>query len=239
MSLLSRCYALTEQREQIKYLRSGEQEAKRLRELSRDISTHLDASRDLLSKYDLFVKEKISFDPVQPSQVLSCLEVLQRIKDQFSSSPCVSTLISKKNWPNLDSSLNSLERLQKDSLRNGWNSFIQGFLVGNSPEMFENIIVPTEANLRLLSQYKEAYKALRSLKAETVDKELIEEVRVKGQTIQTIAKQLKDVKAPESVKLFLRAISNGGASLDLLTVEVVDWLKEQNRGDQYKIVGVS
>lgn len=49
-------------------------------------------------------------------------------------------------------------------------------------------------------------------------------------------RQLEDSLQPESVRTFLSAVARGGASTDLLTRDVISWLKKHNAVRSFKVV---
>jgi hypothetical protein len=53
---------------------------------------------------------------------------------------------------------------------------------------------------------------------------------------ESILRQVEESLQPESVRRFLSAATRGGASLDLLSDEVTDWLRSNNAQRSFKIV---
>ncbi|MNT95810.1 hypothetical protein D3C72_2377640 [compost metagenome] len=52
--------------------------------------------------------------------------------------------------------------------------------------------------------------------------------------LQGLREQLKGT-APEAIRLFLKAIESGGASLDLITPEVMEWLRENDDPNRFVV----
>ncbi len=53
---------------------------------------------------------------------------------------------------------------------------------------------------------------------------------------EDVLRQLENSLKPESVRTFLSAVARGGASTDLLTTDVVTWLKKHNALRNFKVV---
>jgi len=239
MSLLERSENLRDKREKVERLKTTEQETKRLRALSKELFSDYEGLLSVLSVCDLFVREQINFERSSSTSINQGLTLVSKMRILFSENPQSTTLISGTNWPQLKKNIKATRSQIESCIHVGWDDFSKGFLVGLKPEMLEGAIVPTEENLKLLAQYKETYRSLSQLSRQKASTETIRTLKEMGKLKLDIAKQLEDFKAPESVKLFLRAISGNGASLELLTEDVVAWLKEQDHFEKYKIVGVS
>lgn len=53
---------------------------------------------------------------------------------------------------------------------------------------------------------------------------------------ESILRQMEESLQPESVRLFLSAATRGGASLDLLSNDVIEWLRSNNASRSFKVV---
>ena len=53
---------------------------------------------------------------------------------------------------------------------------------------------------------------------------------------EDVLRQLENSLKPESVRTFLSAVARGGASTDLLTTDVVTWLKKNHALRNFKVV---
>lgn len=53
---------------------------------------------------------------------------------------------------------------------------------------------------------------------------------------ESILRQMEESLKPESVRLFLSAATRGGASLDLLSNDVIEWLRSNNASRSFKVV---
>ncbi|WP_183097377.1 hypothetical protein [Nocardioides pelophilus] len=52
-------------------------------------------------------------------------------------------------------------------------------------------------------------------------------------------RRLEESLKPDSVRRFLSAVARGGASIELMTADVIDWLKSHNALDRFRIVAGS
>ncbi|ENQ1006295.1 hypothetical protein ACEPXJ_25345 [Pseudomonas aeruginosa] len=137
----------------------------------------------------------------------------------------VQDLATDSLWIRLTAAAESANEEVRSAARNQWRQFIESRGYVETPSVLDGRMLKTPANESLLETYRQHYAKYSAIvradlpaSASTPD-ELISVVR----TLQGLQEQLKGT-APEAVRLFLKAIESGGASLDLITPEVMEWL---------------
>ena len=108
------------------------------------------------------------------------------------------------------------------------------------PGRIESTIIPTEHNKKKLSDYKKLYNDYEILFGElTTDNFSTERVYVenKSREIQKLRTEF-DEDYPNFVEKFLNQTRVGPVSLDLITVELLKWLRENDLIEKYAVTAV-
>ena len=101
----------------------------------------------------------------------------------------------------------------------------------SDPDKRSRELTQTPENQRLLNAYRSTYTTFIKYKNTFPESnEAFEELRNASETLAQIR---FDEDIPNSVKLFFEATNRGGASLELLTDEVVTWLRTKNSLGSY------
>lgn len=236
MTLVERCQLLQDKRKRLASLHSKTQEttalqshASKLKEAHTEFSRAVEARRALLA-------ENVTLPTLEHQKVQEVAEALGRIRGRFTKDPSRQALVTGNDWPVLTDGIKGLLSYIRSSCRQGWQDYTGDFFA--KTDIVENKVAKTDTNIACLKEYN---KLLGELKALASDLNRIESVRTfktKGKRLLELAQELNNFHAPNDVKKFLEAVStNGGAPLDLLTGEVVAWLKEQKMFSKYKVVG--
>lgn len=236
MTLLERCQSLQDKRKRLIRLHSNTQETTTLQSHASKLNdAHTEFSRAVVLRRALLA-ENVTLPNLEPQKVQAVAEALGRIRGRFTKDPSRQALVADNDWPVLTDGMKGLLSYIRSSCRQGWQDYADDFFAKTT--IVENMVVKTDTNIACLKEYK---KLLGELTARVSDWESIDSVRTfktKGKRLLELAQELNNFHAPDDVKKFLEAVStNGGAPLDLLTDEVVAWLKEQNMFSKYKIVG--
>jgi hypothetical protein len=117
-----------------------------------------------------------------------------------------------------------------------WRRSREAFFAGDTPTTLRGRLARTAENDRALEQYQILHQDLEAaFKAAPADPTAINDVKRLAQRLEETARSF-NFDVPEAVKVFLEAVQSvAGAPLDLLTPEVVDWLKQNHSYDAYRI----
>ena len=166
----------------------------------------------------------LSMSPDVEKARKSCSMLLAR----FTESPKAATLVDKHRWTKLTESLAEFNAAEDALQKEDWKRYYATKLFGGvSPEQREQtILITLPENQEALVRYKRLYKQLSLYRATLpcTSNEL--------EVAQDSSRQLSEIRfienkdVPSAVREFFNATSSAsGANLELLTTEVVDWLR--------------
>jgi hypothetical protein len=158
------------------------------------------------------------------------------LRDRFVADPNASTLTKGVQWSQMLDDAKEGVGLAEASLAEAWRQYLDTLFGGDRPAELDSKLAPTEGNQTALARYRVVHSRLLQLRNNTPDapehfaeaKKVVEELKSIYQTF--------DFDVSLAVKMFLQAIGQGGASLDLLTDEVREWLHNNNSYNRYHIV---
>jgi len=237
MTLFEQSHSIQAKWNHLKQLQGGSQQTSMLRHKSLELSNKAGKLPKIITLNRIYLAEKILCESVSSSEVRNLRNLLAGIKKRFEDHPDHSSLVQGNDWPNLTQQVDQIIQEIKYNCQQGWDAFTQRSLTVQTPQTLEGSIVRTDKNEILLEEFKCLYSELQILASEGHLQESIKKFKTKGKRLLEIAKLLTDFDAPDPVKKFLMAVSEGGATLELLTTEVDEWLKEQGLYKNFKIVG--
>ncbi|MBF0239222.1 MAG: hypothetical protein HQM12_16095 [SAR324 cluster bacterium] len=222
MLLLERAEKCNEAVSEINILSSQIDEAQQLNTLNKELEQNTIPLNQLTLRNEILKASKIQQSPLNTDPVhKEVKEFLQR----FKQAPQSSTLKGKK-WTNLIQHLDEIHKVIDRQQKEDWKNFIRGIFGGEQPEVIEGRIARTPDNVKKLNQYKKLYREFKAQIAMIPDTmEGISKIR---EAAQSLAEIQFDYAVPEAVKIFFEATTRGGASLTLLTDEVLQWLRNNN-----------
>ena len=139
-------------------------------------------------------------------------------------------------WTKLTKAAGSANTLLRDAAKTQWQQFVESLGHVDTPQVLEGRMLKTPANEVLLGTYKHHYLMYQAaVRAElpissTTRTDLANTVG----TLQGLSEQLQGT-APDSVRKFLKAVGSGDADLELLTSEVMEWLRENDTPSRFVI----
>ena len=200
-----------------------------VRELEENVRTSLNKIR--LLKENQIPFDKTVIDQVDPTTPL------RRIIERFDERPEAASLSKGRDWTALQEKAGDWGKTLGLEASRSWKNFLNSLSQGQSPDGLKAKLAQTDANKRTLAAFSPIYNELQSLKNEFPnDRAVVTKALTLSEQLKEISEAF-DYDVPEDVRVFLAAIHKGGASLELLTEEVLSWLGEQRSADQYQIVG--
>lgn len=175
-------------------------------------------------------------DVVEPASVAAVRRSAAILLTKFVAQKKAATLKKGTGWANLVRDIKAASTDTSNNAIKSWKSYGQTVFTGEAPSIVKGRIAFTSTNSSAFSEYERLYQLLRGeFDKLPLDQMAIAQVRVLADKLKTTAKAF-DFSVPDDVKRFLVAIQNGGASLDLLTVEVQEWLRAKNEFYSYRIL---
>jgi|AZIJ01.1.fsa_nt_gi hypothetical protein len=163
---------------------------------------------------------------------------IDRIHARFVESPKVSTLVDGKRWINLISTLSEFVQLLENQQKQDWKVYFNSTLFGGvSPDQRKQTILQAlPENQKAIEQYKYYYQRLNQYRNSVPSSaEALREAHECSKELENI-QFVENDEVPVPVRAFFNATSSaGGASLDFLTPEVIEWLRANNMLANYVI----
>lgn len=165
-------------------------------------------------------------------------ELCGMILARFTESPRAATLVDKQRWTKLTGTLHDFNVSEEMLQKQDWKGYYGTRLFGGvSPEQRkQTILITLPENQSKWDHYKRLYARFSEYRntvpasAEDLD------------GVQTCSKELSEIRfvenddVPVAVREFFNATSSGsGANLDLLTPEVIGWLRANNMLNNYAV----
>ena len=148
----------------------------------------------------------------------------------------VQSLSEENLWTKLTSLAATSNEAIETSAKNIWMQFVDSLGHVDTPNELESRMLKTPANVTLIEQYKLHFNryqsALRLRLPESLEAKSAIESMVS--TLNDFRSQLQS-NAPDSVKRFLKAVDGGGAQIDLVTSEVLEWLKSNDDPNRFVV----
>lgn len=160
-------------------------------------------------------------------------KTIAHLRDRFDAQPKASTLTQGKHWANLLMALETASATLETTLRQDWHRYVTDRLfAGLPPDRRRISVTPIPSNKIALDKYTRLYAKFAPYRNTVpTTQEALDEVHAVSEELAQI-KFEEDV--PKQVEAFVNAINNG-ASLRLLTAEVLDWLRAKDLLDDYVV----
>jgi hypothetical protein len=190
----------------------------------------------LARRNTLLREESIPLSPIP--DIAKTRQLISQINIRFAESPKAATLMDKQRWSKLDSTLREFVTRGETLQTEDWKAYFRSKLFGGvSPEQRRQTIVLTHPeNQKSWERYKLLYQRFNQYR-NTVPStaEALKEVHACSKDLMEI-KFVENDDVPEDVRIFFKATSTGaGANLDLLTPDVVDWLRTNDMLANYVV----
>jgi hypothetical protein len=170
--------------------------------------------------------------------VSSVLQIIDLSTQRFAESTQSSTLVAGQRWTRLGGALDALSTSLETLQRQDWlTHFANKLFAGVHPDKRKQTIVQSmPENIAALQKYTQLYERFNKYRnALPTKSEEFDEVLLCSEQLAKIKFQEND-DVPGPVKAFFNATSSGsGANIDLLSVEVVEWLRTNNMLDNYVV----
>lgn len=130
-------------------------------------------------------------------------------------------------WPQLLNRADSANEKTAEVVRQAWRAFVTSMGEVSPPAALERLAPRTPGNDSALSDYRRYYTSYQSLTRQDMpsDAATVDAIRGAVDALRQARARLT-LSAPEAVRRFLDAVDAGGASLQLLTSEVLQWLSD-------------
>ena len=232
MPLLKDVESVRSRLEQIKQRESGAEEIEELGRLRQQLEEFSQQLERLASDTRLLRDEGISLDPVLglPDEV----NYIEDVKEKFLNTRSSQTLKQGRRWSGLTKRLSSVVLKINGSKNNNWKKYFENNCFGgSSPDQKKRTLAPTPKNSSALIHYGVYFRTLSKYRDQhPKNSEEFTEMRSSSSKLTKIEFE-EDI--PDSVRKFFEATKRTGASLELLTPEVIEWLQSNNSLGNYVV----
>jgi hypothetical protein len=209
----------------VREAREGVDEAKAIDGLRDQLVQLAFPIKQLASNAQLLSSQGLKLSPVL--EVDSAVETARKVSARFQEEPKSSTLRQGTRWSGLKNKLEVLTTKMGEVQVNDWKTFFASDFFGGLPPAQRGAqLAPTPANNKALDLYKELYQNFIKYRS-YIPKDSDEFTRLRGMSEQLAQIEFQE-DVPDDVSKFFQAIGTGGAGLELLTAEVIDWLSSNN-----------
>ena len=207
----------------IEAAREGLAEAQALEGLSSELNRMAIPLKELAVNATVLRKEGVGLSSA--AEIAGTIVVIKNVATRFSEVTKSSTLKGTR-WSGLTNKLVGLAIQVKDAQTKDWrNYFENNFFGGVRPELRRATLAPTPENEKMLKLYTELFQGFIKYRTQ------IPKDSNDFKFLRELSDQLAEIKfqekVPDDVRKFFEATGTG-AGLDLLTNEVIDWLRDNN-----------
>lgn len=157
---------------------------------------------------------------------------------RFAESPNSSTLVDRQRWIKLTDAVTKFLTVEETQQKQNWKSYFETRLFGGVPpeQRQQTILMSLSENQEALARYKDLYKRLTSYRS------MIPCTIAELKDIQNWSEELSQIRfienkdVPSAVREFFNATSSEtGANLELLTTEVIAWLRSNGMLNNFAV----
>jgi hypothetical protein len=224
-TLIQSCSQLRADLKKVKVANQTRQEISALQQRMREWEPHASTRHGLAEKARIVDPALLQHEEIaQADRTVKALAEQARKKLQAGGN--VQDLTTDGLWTRLMSAAESANKQVSEIARAQWRHFVESLGHVDSPSVLEGRMLKTAANEALLATYKQQHAKYQAAVRDAwpTSAATQEELAKAVVALRGLREQLKGT-APESVRAFLKAIEIGGAALDLLTPEVMEWLR--------------
>lgn len=231
MSLLETAQESLARLMKVEAAREGVVEAQELGALRNELENISLPLKVLAANSATLRKEGVPLSAV--SEVRAAIETVKNVATRFGEVPTSTTLKQGTRWTGLTKKLTALATLVSDTRASDWQIFFDSnFFGGARPEARRARLAPTPENEKMLILYSRLFQTYIKYRTQ------IPKDSADFEVLRCISDDLADIQfqedVPADVRKFFEATGKG-AGLDLVTNEVIEWLRINNLLGSYVV----
>lgn len=233
MAITDKAQAALVRLNKIREARDGVDEAQALEGLRGQLLQLAVPINLLASNAKLFASQGVNLSPV--TEIDSVIETVRKVSARFVEESKSTTLRQGTRWTGLSNKLGVLATKVKEVQANDWKIFFEGNFFGGLPpaQREAKLILAIPGNKEAIERYKVLYQSFIKYRSNIPkDAEEFKALRIISEQLAEI--KFEDKNIPDDVRKFFEA-TNTGASLELLTSEVIEWLRSNNFLNRYVV----
>lgn len=206
-------------------------EAQELARLQKTLAAKTAALHDLVARGAMLAQGGVPL--AQGTGFDAMRKIVNGLRTRFSQLPTANTLTQGKHWTGLMTALDTAIATVETNQRNDWSAYVASSLfAGMSPDQRKIGLVQVPENKVAFDKYTRLYdKFVRLCSTIPVTAQALAEVH---QHSNELAEIKFEENVPKNVEAFINALAFG-ASLELLTPEVMAYLRERKLLGSYVV----
>ena len=231
MSLINNATSTLERLTKLRTAAVGAEEARDLDRLRRELSDLASPIKAIADKVAVLRGEYVSLSAIP--DLANVRESVQKAFERFKQTPRATTLRQGRVWTALTNKLQTVAQKAQTALSADWQHYFDHRLFGGLPPAKRELtLAKTPRNEQALRRYRELYQSFIKYRQQLPTS--AEECSNLRQLSQQLAEITFQEDVPEDVRKFLEALSSG-AGLQLLTPEVLTWLRDNQLLENYVV----
>lgn len=233
MPLLELAQTTLSRLNRVKVSREGVDEAKALDERCSELLQKTAPITRLAQNANLLKNEGVRISTVP--EVSSVIETVNNVSARFQELAKSTTLTQGRRWIGLTNKIDALTQKITDVQNKDWEGYFENnFFGGPHPSQRSTRLAPTPYNERAMEIYKELFYQFSKYRSK------IPQDADDFTTLRNLSNKLSKISFQEDVpvavkRFFEETSSSTGASLELLTMDVIEWLRSNNLLNNYNI----
>jgi len=213
--------------------RSGVEESQALDDLRNTLSEKQDALQRLVQRASMLSRNHVAL--TVPPGLAPLQARLDTTAAQFRENPAASTLRSGRRMTALTTALNVLIDDVGNAQSADWRGYYSSKLfAGPDPASIRARLALTPKNVEALARYESIFRSFAAFRNRIPESQ--EEFDQVSSASKALAKIAFEEKVPAEVAAFFAATaSNTGASLAILTPQVISWLRDNHLLEKYVV----
>lgn len=233
-SLPARTKALRDRLVALDQLGANVEETGLLADLRSDLAAPVAELNRALDQQALLVDSGIA--AATPSSLDAARKRAAALLEKFLAEKKAATLKKGVGWTNLVRDIKAASSDVATIAIKSWKVYRQEVFTGEAPGVVKSRIAFTLTNGAAFKRYERLHQGFRlEFERLPADRATIERVRSLAAELNETTKDF-DYAVPTEVKRFLEAVQSGGATLDLLTDTVKNWLTDNDAVASYRIM---
>jgi len=211
-------------------------EAQALRGRRNELQGWVNPITTLANRVTWLREQQVALSPV-PGEITNINNLIQRIRNRFAQNPTTETLLEQNRWQQLDRGLRAFATTAQNQQVQDWQRYFGDYLFGGPTpgERANTLSLALPGNREKFNRYEDLYG--RFNKSRNTVPNTPEELRAVLEYSAQLAgiRFIENADLPEAVRNFHTAMNQGGASLDSITPELIEWLRQNGTLDNYRV----
>jgi hypothetical protein len=210
-------------------------EAQALRGRRNELQGWVNPITTLANRVTWLREQQVALSPV-PGEITNINNLVQGIRNRFAQNPTTETLLAQNHWQQLQTGLQAFATTAQKQQVQDWQHYFGGLFGGPTPgERANTLSLALPGNRENFNRYEDLYGRFNTFRntVPNTPKELSDVLDYSAQLAGI--RFIENADLPEAVINFHTAMNQGGASLDSITPELIEWLRQNGTLNNYRV----